>query len=155
VLMVGPPACGKSTFTKKYFEPAGYNRVNRDTLKTMPKCKQAVNAAFTEGLSVVVDNTNGSSSSRAEFISIAQDKGVPVRCFVMKTNEELCDHLNYFRVRETKGAVRRIPDVAYRTYNKNYEEPSASEGLSEIRNIDFIPDFRGDDEFKKMWLQWT
>jgi len=155
VLMVGPPASGKSTFTKKYFEPAGYVRVNRDTLKTQAKCKQAVRDAFTEGLSVVVDNTNGSLDGRAEYIALAQDKGVPVRCFVFKTSPELCEHLNYVRVRETNGAVRRIPDVAYRTYNKNFEEPTTSEGFSEVRQIEFVPDFRGDEEFKKVWQQWT
>jgi len=73
----------------------------------------------------------------------------------MKTNDELIEHLNYVRVRETKGEVRRIPEVAYRTYNKNYEDPDVQEGFSEIRKIDFIPDFRGDVVFETMWKQWT
>jgi len=155
VIMVGPPASGKSTLTKKFFEPKGYIRINRDTLGTQAKCKKAVKEAFTEGLSVVVDNTNGSSSTRAEYVAIAQEQGVPVRCFLMSTSQEVADHLNYVRVRETKGDVRRIPDVAYRTYDKYYEEPEMSEGFNEVRKIEFIPDFRADPEFEKMWKQWT
>jgi len=98
IIMVGPPASGKSTFTKKYLEKAGYHRINRDTLKTAAKCKKAMEEALTEGISVVIDNTNPSSKARAEFIGVAQDKDIPVRCFVMKTSDELIEHLNYVRV---------------------------------------------------------
>jgi len=110
---------------------------------------------LTEGLSVVVDNTNPSADTRAEFISVAQAKDIPVRCFVMQTSTEVVEHLNYVRVRETNGETRRIPEVAYRTYNKKFDHPVKSEGFSEVRLIDFIPDFREDAEFETMWKQWT
>jgi len=155
VIMVGPPASGKSTFTKKYFEPAGYARVNRDTLKTPAKCKKAAEEALTEGLSVVIDNTNPTADTRAEYIALAQDKGIPVRCFVMNTDAEVAEHLNYVRVRETKGEVRRIPEVAYRTYNKNFSLPDKTEGFTEVRTIDFVPDFINDAAFETIWKQWT
>ena len=38
VLLVGVPASGKSTFAKTYFVCEGYERINRDTLKTKEKC---------------------------------------------------------------------------------------------------------------------
>jgi len=41
LLLVGPPASGKSTFSNKYLVPNGYERINRDTLKTVVKCKAA------------------------------------------------------------------------------------------------------------------
>jgi len=110
---------------------------------------------LTEGLSVVVDNTNPSTDTRAEFIAIAQAKKVPVRCFVMQTTSDLVEHLNYVRVRETNGEVRRIPDVAYRSYNKNFSDPDKTEGFTEVRQVEFIPDFRGDATFETMWKQWT
>jgi len=155
VIMVGFPASGKSTFVNKYFAPHGYHRVNRDTLGTAAKCKKAAREALTEGLSVVIDNTNGSASAREEFISIAQEFGVPVRCFYLTTSFELAEHLNYVRVRETKGAVRRIPPVAYNVYKKGFEKPSKSEGFEEVISIEFIPDLRDDPKFGKMFLHWT
>jgi bifunctional polynucleotide phosphatase/kinase len=36
--MIGPPASGKSTFTKKYLVPHKYVHINRDTLQTQEKC---------------------------------------------------------------------------------------------------------------------
>ena len=38
IIMVGPPASGKSTFSRRYLKPHGYEIVNRDTLKTPAKC---------------------------------------------------------------------------------------------------------------------
>jgi len=58
-------------------------------------------------------------------------------------------------VRESGGKIRRIPKVAYNTYKKNFEQPSLSEGFSEIIQIDFLPDFRSDQDFEKIFKQWT
>jgi len=110
---------------------------------------------LTEGLSVVIDNTNGASSARAEFVEIAQELGIPARCIYLNTPLEVADHLNYVRVRETKGKVRRIPQVAYNVYKKNFSEPRKSEGFEEVITIDFVPDLRDDPAFQKMFLQWT
>jgi len=155
IIMVGPPASGKSTFTERHLVSNGYQRVNRDTLGSAAKCLKVAQEALTEGMSVVIDNTNPSSSARADFISLAKKMRVPIRCFYMNTGVELAEHLNYVRVRESGGKIRRIPDIAYNVYKKNFEEPSASEGFSDIIQIEFVPDFRGDVEFEKIFKQWT
>jgi len=154
VIMVGRPASGKSTFTEKHFVPNGYVRVNRDTLKTMAKCKKAVELAISEGKSVVVDNTNPSVTGRAEFIEMAQENNIPVRCFYFNTDLETAFHLNYVRVKETNGAVRRVPNVGYNMYNKHFDEPTADEGFQEVVTVKFVPDFKNDDH-KKMFLCFT
>ena len=46
VIMVAPPASGKSTFCRRYLVPHGYVWINRDTLSTAAKClKVSTNAA--------------------------------------------------------------------------------------------------------------
>jgi len=155
IIMIGLPASGKSTFTQKYLVPNGYTRVNRDTLGTAAKCIKVAQEALSEGVSVVIDNTNGIPEKRAEFISLAKKMRVPVRCFYFTTSRELAAHLNYVRVRETGGKIKRIPEVAYNNYLKYFQPPSTSEGYSEIIKIEFVPDFRGDVEFERMFKQWT
>ena len=153
MLLVGRPASGKSTFSQHHFQPHGYVNINRDTLRTQSKCLKAVQEGLKSGKSVVIDNTNPSKSGRAEFIKLAQSAKVPVRCFLFTASAHLTDHLNYYRMYQTKGKVRRIPDVAYRVYEKNYEEPELKEGLEEIKRIDFIPvfDTEEDEQLFKKW----
>lgn len=154
VLLVGCPASGKSTFSFRHLQPHGYININRDTLKTQSKCLKAVEEELKRGKSVVIDNTNPSKSSRAEFIKIARSMKVPVRCFQFTADSHLSDHLNYYRMYQTKGEVRRIPDVAYRVYEKNYEEPELAEGLKEIRRVDFVPVFDSEDD-EQLFKKWT
>ncbi|XP_060602378.1 bifunctional polynucleotide phosphatase/kinase-like [Ruditapes philippinarum] len=153
VIMVGAPATGKSTFRKRYFEPHGYIAVNRDTMGTMQKCVKAATEALKTGKSVVADNTNPTQAARKEFIDCAKKSGVPCRCFVMDTPIDLAHHLNYVRQNQTKGGVRRIPDVGYNVYKKNFEAPSKAEGFTEIIQIPFVPKFdsKKDEEIFKQW----
>jgi bifunctional polynucleotide phosphatase/kinase len=56
VILVGYPASGKSTFAQFHLESEGYIRVNRDTLKSIEKCRKYARAALAQGQSVVVGN---------------------------------------------------------------------------------------------------
>jgi bifunctional polynucleotide phosphatase/kinase len=155
VIMIGPPASGKSTFSEKYFVPHGYERVNRDTLGTAAKCLKVAKDTLDEGVSVIIDNTNPSVSGRSDYINLARAQNIPVRCFYFQTSYELAAHLNYVRVRESRGKVRRIPDVAYKMYKKNFEVPTTDEGFTEIIEIEFNPDFQGDEKLEKYFKHWT
>jgi bifunctional polynucleotide phosphatase/kinase len=137
VLMIGQPASGKSTFTKRHF--ASYARVNQDTLLSKAKCWQEARNQLSAGRSVVVDNTNPSREARKVYLDMARELNVPVRCFVFKTDDKLAQHLNAFRER-TQG-VKKIPKIAYAMFKKQYEEPVASEGFKEIKFVPFTLKF--------------
>ncbi|GFS01631.1 bifunctional polynucleotide phosphatase/kinase [Elysia marginata] len=153
VVMVGPPASGKSTFRKRYLEPHGYVAVNRDTLGTMEKCLKVAGETLKQGKSVVVDNTNPAKSARAAFVDLAKKNGVPCRCMWMQTPLDLAHHLNLYRQSQTKGEVRRVPDVGYNIFKKNFEEPSTSEGFTVVKKVEFKPRFdsSADEELFKKW----
>ncbi len=142
VLMVGQPASGKSTFTKRHF--ASYARVNQDTLLSKAKCWQEARNQLSAGRSVVVDNTNPSREARQAYLDIAREFNVPVRCFVFKTDDKLAQHLNAFRER-TQG-VKKIPAIGYNMFRKYYEEPAMSEGFKEIKTIPFTLKFDSPQE---------
>jgi len=152
IVMVGCPASGKSSFSKKFLVPKGYVHVNMDTLKTKPKCIKACEEAISNGKSVVIDNTNPSIAARAEFTQFAKAKGIPFRCFVMQTDVKLAHHLNFYR--EKIAGVRRIPDVGYNVFKSKFQEPTTNEGFTEVIKIDWIPDFEN-DHHKKLFLQRT
>eukprot|EP01106_Pelomyxa_sp_JSP_P013719 TRINITY_DN418_c0_g4_i1.p1 TRINITY_DN418_c0_g4~~TRINITY_DN418_c0_g4_i1.p1 ORF type:complete len:356 (-),score=81.29 TRINITY_DN418_c0_g4_i1:44-1111(-) len=140
VIIVGFPASGKSTFTKKYMVAKAYVHVNRDTLKTQPKCLKATEEALSSGKSVVVDNTNPSKAARAPYINLARSRNVPVRCFRFQVDEKLAHHLNYFREKITNGSSPHVPTIGFAKFKKELEEPELSEGFTEIKKINFIAD---------------
>eukprot|EP00727_Mastigamoeba_balamuthi_P012198 m51a1_g7600 putative dna 3 phosphatase (486) ;mRNA; f:234084-236185 len=146
VLFVGFPASGKSTLARTYMVPKGYAHVNRDTLKTQDKCLKFAKQALAEGKSVVVDNTNPAKDVRAQYIKAAKEAGVPVRCFRFNVDEQLAQHLNYFRERITNGASKHVPRIGYATYKKALQEPELSEGFSEIKRINFVANLFGSDD---------
>ncbi len=76
VLMIGPPASGKSTRSKQLYP--SYMYVNQDTLKTKQKCIVTAREALSKRCSVVVDNTNTTSESRKDWIKLANEYGVAV-----------------------------------------------------------------------------
>ncbi len=92
--MIGCPGSGKTFFSKKYLESAGYVHVNRDTLKTWQKCVNVTEKSVKENLSVVVDNTSPDKEARARYINIGKRYDVPVRAFWMKTTLDHAKHNN-------------------------------------------------------------
>lgn len=102
--------------------------------------------------SVVIDNTNGSPQVRAEYIAIAEDAEIPVRCFVFRTPLELAQHMNQYR--ENVFGVKHVPGVGYNMFKKNYKEPKTNEGFSEIKEIQFVPQF-DDPEKEKLFYHFT
>ena len=101
-----------------------------------------------------IDNTNPSPRVRAEYISLAKKHKVPIRCIMMNTDIELCHHLNYVRQNQTKSKVRRIPDVGYNMFKKDYAKPDVKEGFSEVISIDFVPKFDSTED-ESIFKQWT
>ncbi|KAJ3023950.1 UNVERIFIED_CONTAM: hypothetical protein HDU68_008392 [Siphonaria sp. JEL0065] len=160
VLLVGPPASGKTSFTSTHFLTKGYIHVNQDTLKDRKKCLEVTRTSLQSGKSVIVDNTNPSAAIRKEYLSVAAAAGVThVRCFYFTAPMDLCLHNNHVRAKLTKGLGKglergRIPTMVFHTFNKNLEVPDAEkEGFVEVKRIQFVAQFK-DEEEKAVWSKW-
>ncbi|KAI8322828.1 PNK3P-domain-containing protein [Martensiomyces pterosporus] len=170
VLLVGPPACGKSTFATDSLEPRGFTRINMDTLKTAKKCEAAVRAALGSGTHAVVDNTNADPSARRAYIEIANSFGVECVCIVFEhKTRDLAVHNNNYRAQLSQAryladdqvrslddvpvAADRIPDVAYHTFFKRFSLPTASEGFADVLHHSFFPIFDSPAD-EQIWHQY-
>ncbi|ORY83121.1 polynucleotide kinase 3 phosphatase-domain-containing protein [Protomyces lactucae-debilis] len=153
VLMVAPPAGGKTTFFFRYFEPLGYVHINQDTLKTRPRCLSAAAEALKQGLNVLVDNTNPAKSTRAEWIALCTTLQVPIRCFVLDTPLIIAYHNNAYRAlgQPSEDLERRelLPQIAFSTFASAYQEPELGEGFTEVVHVPFVP-----DSTRSAWRQW-
>lgn len=140
VIMVGCPASGKSTFSKKYID--NYTIINRDKLKTMSKCQKYMEQALLNGKKVIIDNTNPDKISRNVWIKISKKYNKSVECCVMNTKREVAKHMNLYREKISEGKIKRIPDIAYNIFFKKFELPIKAEGIDKIHSVKFVPKFK-------------
>jgi bifunctional polynucleotide phosphatase/kinase len=136
VLLIGMPASGKSSvarYIQRYNPQCRYEIINRDTLKTMKKCKDVCIDLIKKKCSIIIDNTNPSITARKEFIDIAKQNNYKVRAIVVNCSQELAMHNNIYRMTKTE---HHIPEIVYNIYKKNYERPIKQEGITEIIDID-------------------
>jgi bifunctional polynucleotide phosphatase/kinase len=154
VLLIGPPASGKSSFVKHYLQ--SYTRINRDTLKTKAKCLKETKLALQRGESVVCDNTNPDVASRKDYIDIAKLKSInsqiEILAIVIMIDKPLVMHLNDLRVKMTQGQTKKIPSVCYNIYYKKSSYPTSSEGIDKIVEVPFRLEFE-DDRHKELFMQ--
>ncbi|KAJ1987522.1 hypothetical protein GGI25_005742 [Coemansia spiralis] len=174
LILVGPPACGKSTFTQQHLVPLGFERINMDILKTRKKCEDAALKSFKSGSCVVVDNTNPDPSSRSTFVAMAKTHGADSIAVVFEhKSRDLAIHNNSFRASLAQAChlfdaseqdhqtilstmpvcVDMVPAVAYHSYFKKFVLPAESEGFSKILHHTFVPEFASPKE-KKLWYQY-
>ncbi|KAG7452953.1 PNK3P-domain-containing protein [Guyanagaster necrorhizus] len=159
VLFVGYPCLGKTSFFRRYFEPAGYIHTNQDTLGSRPKCIAAVKAALDEGKSCVVDNTNRDVKTRKYYIDIAKAARIPVRCFLFTGSVQLAWHNNLYRAYNLPPSVKArdeprevLPYLALTSFHDKYEVPDKEEGFVEIKTVNWR--FEGTHEEEKYWKMW-
>jgi len=103
VLMVGPPASGKSTFGEKYASEHGMVYISTDKLRAelgMGESDQTVSAlAFAIarkrvnknlglGKSVMLDATNINPKARKDWINIAREHEAHIKAFVFEVDRE-------------------------------------------------------------------
>lgn len=137
VIMVGPPASGKSTFAKNLSYKTGSDILNNDsqTAKVVQKRFDEIVKSGKLSRSVIIDNTNPDDASRNKFISKVTSG--PILILVMPQDRELSKHLYHCRVRRT---FVTIPDVAFNVYYKKYSRPQPTNRIRVI-DIPFTPSF--------------
>lgn len=97
VKLCGSPGAGKSTFYWKQLQPLGYERVNQDILKSVDKCIKVADEYLRSGRSVAVDNTNADAAVRGKWIQLSIKHSIPIRCVLMTTHPQVCEHNDVVR----------------------------------------------------------
>ena len=158
VLLVGPPAAGKSTIAEQYVSK-GYVHVNRDTEGgSIAGLVPIVEKALKAGKSVVLDNTFPTVESRAPFVSLAKANGFQVICCLIETSAEDAQFNACSRMIKMYGQVLDLEEIkrakhpntfpvsAIFAYRKQFEKPTVAEGFDQVVRIPFVrkpnPDYK-------------
>ena len=139
VLLVAPPACGKSTVANMFLQSGKYLRVNQDTLKTLDKCKNLADQAIKLNKSVVVDNCNITSKTRMEWVSFANDANVPIRCIIIDTKVKAALMMSKLRLSDPKSSRedrhRIVKKDVIESYFKLFENVGSDEGFVRVDTV--------------------
>lgn len=130
IILVGPPASGKSSFSKNFPD---YVVVSQDELGTKQKVINATKKALKEGSSIIIDRKNEYKEDRALFIELASEYNAPVRIIWFDMSRDLSDHLCTYR-EITTG--KHIPSIVFNKYyskEKGLEQPDEDEGAQVIK----------------------
>ena len=136
IMLVGAPASGKSTLSKKFKND--YNCISQDELKTKSKCLKKLEELCKEHKKIIIDNTNSKRKNRNEYLTIIKKyyQKEEICCIVTNINKEQSFFLNNYRCKINKD--KRLADVVIHSYFKYYEEPQIDEGFSKIYKWNFV-----------------
>lgn len=151
VMVLGPPASGKSTLTKELVDTKGHVVLNRDTeggkiIDLLPKMESLLK----DKKSVVLDNLFPTIEVRKPFIELAKKYGVPIHATLKKTSIEDATFNFVQRAIKLLGAFPEpelikkskhpnvFPPTVLFKYKKEFQKPTAEEGFTQVVEHAFV-----------------
>ena len=129
MLLVGAQASGKTTFYRRRF--AGTHEwINRDTLGSPARERDALARVLASGRPYVLDRTNALAADRAVSIAAAKARGYRVVGYFFRS--ELKELLGRNSRREGR---EKIPPAGVVATFKRLQPPTAAEGYDELYEV--------------------
>ena len=162
IVLVGPSGAGKSTWAAARFPPGEI--VSSDALRAVVGAGEddqtASTAAFSileqivaerlrRGMTTVIDTLGFDQESRARWIGLAREAGIPAQAVVFDTPAVLCEQRNDIRTRPIPKTVLRRQLSRFKSVRSELEEDgfdevhivvSKSARVSEVEPIPAISD---------------
>lgn len=147
IILQGFPSSGKSTFIKDYvnyykINNNNYVHLSYDKSNTKNKFFKELKQKLLEKKLIFIDNLNASKKNRKEYIELVP-KDYNIIGIHINTSEEISKNLNKKRYYTTSldpnftyknKPYKKIPNVVYSIYKKNFEDMDKSEGFNKIYN---------------------
>lgn len=131
IMLIGIPACGKTSFCKKFFPDL--MRVSRDDIGDTKKEHQLIENLLQKNNDFVIDDINHTKNTRLKIFEMAKKYNVPITGIFFDFGIERC-------LQQNSKREKPLPDAAIGRRNKELEPPLMDEGFDFIQRLD--DDFR-------------
>lgn len=140
IILVGPPAIGKSYFTKIM---EAWVSITADNYKTKPQYIKALDLLLKSSQKIIVDNTHPSRKSREELITLIKTIRINAKTCILEITpgqgqRTIAEYLNFERCYRTGIWISAI---VYNVYYKNYTDVQSDTDLADVRS--FTPVYNG------------
>lgn len=140
IILVGPPAIGKSHFTKMM---EGWTSISADKYKTKPKYNKALGLLLKSSHKIILDNTHPSRKSREELITLIKSVRPNANICILEISpghdqRSIAEYLNYERC---YNGGTWISAIVYNVYYKNYTDVQSDTDLADVHS--FTPVYNG------------
>ena len=136
ILFVGYPCCGKTSFYHKYLKQYEYELITPKLFQSSQLCiDKCIEILQTK--SIVIDDTNHEKEMRIDYIILAKELGLSIRCFFFSISFQICHHLEEYQRLSTSNYHFQS---SLKSFNKKLYQPSEKEGFSSIIEIPFFID---------------
>jgi len=132
IILVGLQGAGKTTFYKERFADS-HIRLNLDMLKTRNRERILFHACLEAKQSVVIDNTNPTSSDRLRYIAPSKRHKFKISGYFFRCPLEECIERN-----DSRPERERIPEKGIRATYAKLEVPSYDEGFDELYFVEVL-----------------
>jgi HAD superfamily hydrolase (TIGR01662 family) len=149
-MVVGYPASGKSTVTKRLTDYSESVILNRDTEGgTIAGLLPKLDALLSSKKDVVLDNLFATAETRKPFIDMAKKHGADISCKLMGTSIEdaqfnvvqrAINLIGKFPTPEAIKAAKHtniFPPTVLFKYKKEFQKPTVEEGFSKVEVVKF------------------
>lgn len=152
ILLIGPPASGKSYISKK-LKSENYIVFSNDDYKTQNSTIKALKTQLEKNINskIIIDNTNSVLKNRKLFTDIFKKKNLDYCYVYIDINKEQSLFLNNYRCKLLKQV--KLSNIAIHSYYKKFEYPTHQEEYRILFKLDFIPEF-DNEENKKLFYQY-
>ena len=141
IMLVGPPASGKTTFANLIKHQYNYEIISNDITPNTKKNIKMLEEFSKNKTKIIIDNTFSRKKSRLLYLNSIKkiNPTSKILCIQMEIDKLQSLFLNNFRCKISQS--KKISNIAIHSYFKYYENITLDEGFTEIIKIPFIPKF--------------
>lgn len=126
-MLIGIPACGKTSFCKKFLP--NLTRISRDDIGDTKKEHQLIERQLQENNDFVIDDINHTRNARLKIFEMAKKYNASITGIFFDFSIERC-------LQQNSKREKPLPDTAIGRRNKELEPPLMCEGFDFIQRLD-------------------
>lgn len=125
IILVGPPACGKTKFYQNNFNK--YEHISLDNFNNLNACLKLTEYSMLYKKNIVIDNRNPDFKTRKNYLDLADKYDYNKYIINFNISQDINNYFNCYRVQKSKGKINFVTKNDFNNFYNNYDKPTEDE----------------------------